>query len=317
MKKAEKGSSAKESKPALYDIIIVGAGPAGLSAGLFAARRNLKTLILGELVGGQMLMAHEVENYPGVEKISGPELAKIMEVQARKFGCEFKMEKAVAMDFRDWKKIVQTDSGKYEGKSVILATGSEHRVLGIAGEKEFLGRGVSYCAACDAPFFKGKTVAIVGGSDAAISYALLLKQYTDDVSLIHRRDELRAETANQKKLQEKNVKIIWNTLVKEIKGKDAVEKLILENVKTNKTSEMPIDGVFISAGNVPTTTLAKNAGVTLDTMGYVASDKEQKTNVPGVFAAGDICGGILQIAQAVGQGAIAATAAYKHAQNLK
>lgn len=306
----------KETKSGkIYDVIIVGAGPAGLTAGIFAGRRNLKTLIIGEIAGGQMWMAHEIENYPGVERTSGRELAEVMEVQARKFGCAIKTEKVVGLDLKGEKKTVKTDEGNYEGKSVILTTGSEHRVLGIKGEKEFMGRGVSYCASCDAPFFKNKKVAVAGGSDAAIAYALLLKEFTDDVFLIHRRDALRAETANQKKLGEKSINVVWNSEIKEIKGTKEVEKILVEDVKTGKTREIPVDGIFISIGNVPTTTLAKNAGIFVDAQQYVLTDKNQQTNLAGVFAAGDVCGGILQIAQAVGQGAVAGVSAYKYLQN--
>lgn len=314
--KNEKMKETEEKPGKIYDVIVVGAGPAGLSAGIFAGRRNLKVLIVGEMVGGQMWMAHELENYPGIERTSGQELAKTMEIQARKFGCEIKMAKVVALDLKGKIKTVKTDEGDFTGKAVVLSTGSEHRALGIKGEKDFLGHGVSYCASCDAPLFKSKKVAVVGGSDTAISYALLIKEFTDDVFLIHRGDSMRAEVANQKKLQEKNIRVIWNTMVEEIKGTKETEKLVVKDVKSGKISEIPVDGVFVSVGNVPTATLAKNAGVSLDAQNYISTDKEQKTNLPGVFAAGDVCGGILQIAQAVGQGAIAGVSTYKYIQNI-
>ena len=189
-----------------YDLIIIGAGPAGLTAGIYAGRRNIKTLIIGETIGGQMASATAIENYPGFESVSGLELAKVMEVQARKFGCEIKTERVVESNVE--KKTVKTDEKEYSAKAIIIATGTHYQRLGVKKEEEFLGRGISYCASCDAPFFKNKKVAVVGGSDAAIAAALYLKEYAD-VFLIHRRDELRAEIANQKKLFKLEIPVLW------------------------------------------------------------------------------------------------------------
>lgn len=293
-----------------YDVIIVGAGPGGLSAGIYSARRNLKTLILERgVIGGQMALATQIENYPGVEKTSGMNMAKTMEKQARAFGCEIRMEEVVDMDLR--KKIVTTNSDKYTAKAIILATGGGHKKLNIENEDKFLGRGVSYCATCDAPFFKGKRVAVVGGSDSAITAALFLSEYAKETYLIHRRDEFRAEEANQKKLEKSKVKVIKNKCVVRVEGKDKVERIVLKDTKDNRESKLEVDGLFIYIGTIPTTELAKKAGVELDNLGHIKTNKERETNLPGIYAVGDATGGIWQVAQAVGDGAVAAVNAYK------
>jgi thioredoxin reductase (NADPH) len=292
-----------------YDLIIIGAGPGGLTAGIYASRRNLKTIILeGGVIGGQMALATEIENYPGVDRISGMELAKRMADQARKFGCEIKMEQVKDIDLQ--KKTVSTDTGSYSATAIILATGAGHKKLGMENEDKFVGRGVSYCATCDAPLFKGKRVAVVGGSDSAIMAALYLAEHASEVSLIHRRGELRAEETNQEKLKESKVKLILNAIITKVEGSSKVERITLE--KEGKTEEMPIDGIFVYVGVVPTTALAKKAGVKQDELGYIETDKNKETNIQGVFAIGDSTGGIWQIAQAVGDGAVAAMSAYKY-----
>lgn len=293
-----------------YELIIIGTGPAGLTAGLFAGRRNLKTLIIGETLGGQMALAHVIENYPGVESISGMELAEIMKKQAEKFGCEIKFEKVIDMELRGDKKRIKTDEGEYFAKTVILATGGQHRKLNVEGEEKFLGRGVSYCASCDGVLFKGKRVAVIGGSDSAVTSAVYLSEICKEVFLIHRRNQLRAEEANQEKLKESKVKVIWNTVVEKIEGKDKVENLILKNVETSEKTELKVDGVFIEIGMVPTTEIAKKSGVATNEKNYIITNRKQETNVPGVYAAGDVTGALPQIAASNGEGAIAATNAY-------
>jgi thioredoxin reductase (NADPH) len=293
-----------------YDIIILGGGPAGLTAGLYAGRRSMKTLVLGELTGGQMSFAPRIENYPGIASISGMELTAKMAEQAKSFGCEIRAERVIGLDLKQEQKVVRTDAGEYRARAVIIATGAGHKKLEIPGEDRFLGHGLSYCATCDAVFFKGKRVAVIGGSDSAVVAALVLADAASETYLIHRRDELRAEEANRNALAASKVKVLWSTVVKEIKGADRVEALVLESTKTGAQSELAVDGLFIYAGTVPATELVKQAGVALDEKGFVIVTRKQETNIPGVYAAGDACGGILQISQAVGQGAVAAVNAY-------
>jgi len=299
-----------------YDIIIIGAGPAGLTAGIYAGRRKMKTLILERgVIGGQMTLAHEVENYPGVEKTNGMELAKVMEQQAKKFGCTIRMEEALDMDLKN--KVITTSNGKYKAKAVILATGGSHKKAEIENEEKFVGRGVSYCANCDAPFFKGKRVVVVGGSDSAISAALFAAEYAKEVHLIHRREEFRAEQANLDKMRKAKIDEVTCCIVVKIDGDKKVEKITLEDTNTKKRREMPIDGLFIYIGTTPTTELAKKAGVKVDKLGYIEKNDSKETNLAGVYAAGDATGGIWQISQAVGDGAVAAVSAYKYTQNSK
>jgi len=299
-----------------HDIVIIGAGPGGLAAGIYAARRNMKTLILERgVIGGQMALATEIENYPGVEKTQGMNIARTMEKQAREFGCEIRMEEVVEMDLK--KKVITTNTDKYEAKAVILATGGGHKKLNIENEDKFLGRGVSYCATCDVPFFRGKRVAVVGGSDSAILAALFVADYASETYLIHRRDEFRAEEINQNRLKKSKVKVLTNKCVVRVDGDKKVEKIVLKDMKDNKESIMDVDGLFIYIGTLPTTELAKKAGIKLDKLGYIETNSKKETNIKGVFAIGDATGGIWQIAQAVGDGAVAAVNAYNYAKNQK
>jgi thioredoxin reductase (NADPH) len=299
-----------------YDIIIIGAGPGGLAAGIYAARRNMKTLILERgVIGGQMALATEIENYPGVEKTQGMNIAKTMEKQAREFGCEIRMEEVVEMDLEN--KAIATNAGRYGAKAVILATGGGHKKLDIENEDKFLGRGVSYCATCDAPFFRGKKVAVVGGSDSAIMAALFIADYARETYLIHRREEFRAEGANQDKLKKSKVKVLTNKCVVRVEGDKKVERIVLKDMKDNKETKMDVDGLFIYIGTLPTTELAKKAGIKLDKLGYIEANSRKETNIRGVFAIGDATGGIWQVAQAVGDGAVAAVNAYNYIKNLK
>lgn len=293
-----------------YDVIIVGAGPAGLAAGIYAGRRNLKTLIIGELLGGQMSLAHIVENYPGVNEIRGLDLTNTMREQAEKFGCKIKIEKLGDMDLKGDIKKIKTNKAEYESKAVIISTGGQHRKLNIEGEDKFLGKGVSYCATCDGPMFKGKKVAIVGGSDTAIKYALYLIEICSEVYLIHRRDQFRAEEVNQQELKQSNVKLILNSTIEKIEGDKTLNKIKIKNVKTNEVSDLEIEGLFIEIGQVPTTEIAKKAGIETDDKDFIKVNRDQETNIKGVFAAGDITGGLQQISTAVGEGATAATNAY-------
>ena len=296
------------------ELIIIGAGAAGLAAGIYAARSGLKTLILEEkLAGGNTADAPIIENYPGFLSISGRELAQKMLAHCKKFNVEIhEMERVTGLNLKGERKTVKTDKAVYETKTVIIASGTHYRELGVPGEKEFYGRGVSYCGVCDGPLFKGKRVLVVGGGNAAAITALYIAGLASQVKLSHRRDVLRAEESLVKALESKeNVEILWNTELKEIKGKDLVEKVTLFNNKTGDTWELKIDGVFVQVGEVPNSQLAREAGVKVDEGGYIVVDVRQRTNIAGVYAAGDVTNHpVKQVGTAVGQGITAALEAY-------
>lgn len=297
----------------LYDVIIVGAGPAGITASIYAVRMGLKTLVLEKgMVGGLMLLAKEIENYPGFDGISGEELANRMKNQAKNLGVEIKNEEVIGMDLHTETKTVTTRGGRYATKSIITATGSEYRKLEVEGENEFAGKGVSFCAICDAPFFADRVVAVVGGGNSAASDALYLNEIAKKTYLIHRRDELRAEEMRQEKLRESGVEIILNSVVEEILGDNFVKSIRIRDVSSDKTRELRVDGVFISIGMVPTTVMVKGAGIKLDDKGFIEVNRNQETNISGVFAAGDCTGGLRQITTATGEGSTAATSAYNY-----
>jgi thioredoxin reductase (NADPH) len=293
-----------------YDLIIIGGGPAGLAAGLYAARRNLKTLVVFQLLGGQMSLAPSVENYPGSSPIPGIKLAEKMKKQAKKFGCKFKLETVVGLELKGEVKKIKTSEKEYKARAVIIATGSHYRKLEAEGEEKFIGKGVSYCAVCDMPLFKDKKVAIIGGSDTAVRSAMYASEIASEVYLIHRRDQLRAEEANQEKLKKTPVKIIWNSVVEKIEGDKFVNKIIIKNVNTNEKTELVIDGVFVEVGEVPTTEIVKTAGVEINEKNFIKVNENFETNIQGVFAAGDVTGSFAQIVVAAAEGAEAATNAY-------
>jgi thioredoxin reductase (NADPH) len=293
-----------------YDIIIIGAGPGGLAAGLYAARRKLRTLILSENLGGQMCLAHVVENYPGLEPISGMALAEKMKAQTEKAGCEIRMEAAVSMDIKGDVKTVKTRQGEYSAKALIIATGSHYKKLEAKGEDKFIGKGVSYCSICDGPLFQGKKVAVIGGSDSAVKSAIYLSSIAKETYLVHRRDQLRAEETNQEKMKASGVKMVWNSVVESIEGDSVVRKLILKDVNTNKTQELPIDGVFIEVGEIPTTELMKSAGIDVNEKNFIKVNGKYETSISGVYAVGDVTGALAQIITAAAGGADAATNAY-------
>lgn len=294
----------------VYDVIIIGCGPAGLTAGIYAGRRNLKTLLIGESMGGQQALAHIIENYPGIESISGMDLTETMKKQCENFGCEIKIEKVIDMELEGEIKKIKTGEGVYESKTVVLATGEMHRKLNVKGEDKFLGKGVSYCPTCDGPIFKGKKVAVIGGSDSAVTAAVYLSEIASETYLIHRRDKLRAEEANQEQLFKTKTKIIWDTTVNEIQGDNVVKKIKIKNVKTNEEKEVEVDGVFIEVGMIPSVEIAKKSGVEANEKNYIKVNRKQETNIKGVYAAGDITGALPQIISAGGEGATAATNAY-------
>ncbi|MGQ9530365.1 MAG: thioredoxin-disulfide reductase [Candidatus Bathycorpusculaceae bacterium] len=299
-----------------WDLIIIGGGAAGLAAGIYGARSGLKTLVLDEkITGGTMTDAPLIENYPGLQSISGMELAQKMVAHCRNAGVTIhEFEKVIGMDLKGDKKIVKTNKTIYEAKAIIIASGSHYREIGVPGEREFRGRGVSYCGICDGPLFKGKNVLVVGGGNSAVITALYLADIASKVKIAHRREEFRAEEALVKALKAKeNVEILWNTEVKEIKGERLVNKVILFNNKTKETKELPVDGVFIQAGEDPNSQLAKEAGVAVDEEGYIIVDVRQRTNILGVYAAGDVTNyPVKQVGTAVGQGITAALEAYGH-----
>lgn len=298
----------------IWDLIIIGAGPAGLTAGIYAARSGLKALIIEEkIAGGTLGDAPVIENYPGFEKISGAELAQKIVAQCRKLDTAIhEFEKVTSLDLKGKEKVVKTDKGFYKARTVIIASGSSYSELGVPGEKEFKGRGVSYCGICDGPLFKDKRVLVVGGGNSAVVTALYLAELASEVKVAHRRDAFRAEETLVKALLGKgNVEVFLNTELKEIKGGKLVEKAILFNNKTGEIKELPIDGVFVQVGEIPNSHLAREAGVEVDDHGYVIVDVRQRTNISGVYAAGDVTNHpVKQVGTAVGQGITAALETY-------
>jgi len=293
-----------------YDIIIVGVGPSGLAAGLYAARRNLKTLVIGEVLGGQMSLAHTVENYPGVEPLSGIELSEKMKKQAEKFGCEVKIDTVKGFDLKDEIKKIKTSEGEHTAKVIIIATGSHYRRLDVEGEEKFIGKGISYCSTCDGPLFRNKKVAVIGGSDSAVTAAIYLSEMASETYLIHRKNQLRAEEANQENLKKSPVKIILDSVVEKIEGDKFVNKITIKNVKTSETKELEIDGVFVEIGEIPTTEIVKAAGVEVNEKNFIKVNRKFETNIEGVYATGDVTGSFAQIVTAAAEGAEAVTNAY-------
>ncbi len=292
------------------DLIIIGGGPAGLTAGIYGARSGLKTLILEEkTLGGATADSPFIENYPGFLAITGLELVGKMAEHCRKFGVTVKeIEGARGLDFSGEMKIVETDQAVYSAPAVVIATGCQHRELGVPGESEFKGRGVSYCAVCDGAFFREKPIAVIGGGNSAASSALYLSNVASDVKLVHRRAQLRAAEALFRSLQDRKVKFLWNTVVKEIRGDSKVRSVVVYNSKTGETKEVDVEGVFVQVGEVPNSKLAVEASVKVDEGGYIIVDERQRTNISGVYAAGDVTNGpVKQIGTAVGQAIVAAT----------
>lgn len=294
-----------------YDIIIVGGGPAGLTAALYCARAKLNTLVLEKkMPGGQILNTERIENCPGFDSISGLELAQRMEQHARKFGANIKLEEMKEIHSEKDAKVVKTTQGVYHAGAVILAAGGEPRWLNVPGEKELLGKGVSYCALCDGPFFAEQTIAVVGGGDAAVGEAIYLTKFAQKVYLIHRRNSLRAKKELQGELlNNPKVEVIWDSVVEKIEGKDTVERILLKNVKTGKNSPLEVGGVFIYIGFVPNSNLFKK-NLELDERGYIKTDYKMSTSMEGVFAAGDVRFQLAkQITNAMSDGTTAAIAA--------
>ena len=301
-----------------YDIIIIGAGPGGLTAGIYAGRQGTKNLIIDrDLAGGLGREVPAMENYPGFDNISGLELIEKIKAQAVK-NCDLKeMEEVteIAKTDDEYRFTVKTDKDEYQTKSIILATGSSHSQLNVKGEEEFKGKGVSYCATCDGFFFAGRDIVMVGGGNSALQEALYLKNLGANVTIIHRRDEFRAQKQLQEMIKQAEINTLLNKTVEEIKGNMLVEAVILKDTKTGELTEVPTNGVFVSVGYIPHNELAKQLEVELDESGHIITDNDQKTNVEFVYAVGDVCVGLKQWVVACGEGAVAATSAFTDLQN--
>lgn len=303
-----------------YDVVIIGAGPAGLSAGLYAARARLKTLIIEkENAGGQIATTAEVENYPGsIENATGPSLVNRMVQQVEGFGAEKVTDNIVGVDFSGDIKILKGEKQTYEAKSVIIATGATPRPIGCPGERELTGRGVSYCATCDAPFFEDLEVYVIGGGDSAVEEAIYLTKFARKVTIVHRRDELRAAKSIQEKaFKNEKIDFLWDTVVTEVKGEGLLESMTIKNLKTGEEGEIKADeddgtfGIFVFIGYNPATKIFD--GVINMEGGYIITDENMKTNVEGVFAAGDNrVKSLRQVVTATADGAIAVIQAEKY-----
>lgn len=304
----------------MYDVIIIGAGPAGMTAALYASRSNLSVLMIERgAPGGQMNNTAEVENYPGFDSIMGPELAYKMYENVEKFGKENAYGIVMSIEDHGSYKEVICDDKSYEAKAVIIATGCEHRKLGVKGEEEFAGRGVSYCAVCDGAFFKNKRLVVVGGGDSAVEEAIYLTQFASEVVIVHRRDELRAQKIIQDRaFANEKISFVWDTVVEEIVGNEMVVTGVkARNVKTDEVSEIEANGVFIYVGLDPLTEPFKKAGITNEA-GWIETDQEMRTKIPGVYAIGDVREKTLrQITTAVGEGGIAGQQVFNYIEELK
>ena len=300
----------------IYDVIIIGGGPAGLSAAIYASRARLKTLLIEKNgCGGQMTTTCSLENYPGFNGgIDGFELARKFEDQAKDFGAEIIYDEAARIEYGLSKKVIAANC-TYETKTVIIAAGTHAKKMNIRGEEKFLGRGVSFCATCDAPFYKDKNVLVVGGGDSAIEEAVYISKFAKNVTIAHRRDKLRATKILQERMRlHPNISVIYNTVPKEISGRDFPEKITMTNIKTNENKDLKVDGIFVFIGLIPNTAFL--SGLALDEAGYVITDENMNTSVAGIFACGDIRKKQLrQVVTAVSDGAQAAISAQHYIEN--
>ena len=295
--------------PELYDLVIVGAGPAGLTAAIYAQRSRLKTLVLEKLSpGGQLLLSAQIENYPGFPgTISAHSLVERMQKQAENLGMNLKLEEVKNISQQNGRKIVRTFAEReYETSAIIIATGTRPNRLGVEGEEELTGRGVSYCAICDAPFFKDRIVAVVGGGSTALEESLYLAKFASKVYLVHRREMFRGEKIIAMRVMENpKIEIIWSSVVEEIYGEEKVEKIRIKNLKTRETSDLPCSGMFIFIGSNPNTKFVKGF-IELDDQGFIKTDERLEANIEGIFACGDVRNNLLkQIIVACGEGALA------------
>ncbi len=292
----------------LYDMIIIGGGPAGYTAALYAARAGLKTVVLEKLsAGGQMALTHMIDNYPGFEEgVDGFSLAEKMKAQAERFGAESKYAEVTKVDLKAEPKAVEADGEVYHGKTVVISTGANPRELGVAGERELVGKGIAYCASCDGMFYRGKTVVVVGGGNTAAADALLLSRIAKKVIVVHRRDTLRATKIYHEPLfNTENVEFRWNSRISELLYGDKLSGVHLVDIKTGEESTLECDGVFVSVGRVPATDLFVGQ-IELDESGYVVAGEDTKTSIPGVFAVGDVrTKTVRQVVTAVSDGSVA------------
>ena len=297
-----------------YDVVINGGGPAGLTAGLYASRARLSSLLIEKgLVGGQIVNAERVENYAGFpEGINGFELGQLMHQQATKYGLKTLLAEVTGIELQRGQKVIRTSEGDFIAKVVIIASGSERQKLGVPGEEKFIGKGVSYCATCDAAFFREQPVAVVGGGDAAITEALHLAKFASRVTVIHRRDQLRTGRILQEKaFSQPKIEFQWNSVVEKIEGGDLVKRIRLRQVKTRGEAALEVAGIFISIGLKPNTNYLKGI-LPLDVTGHIITDEKMETKIPGIFAAGDIrYNSARQAITAAGDGATAAIYAEK------
>ena len=292
----------------LYDMVIIGGGPGGYTAALYAARAGLRVVVLEKLsAGGQMALTQEIDNYPGFEEgIDGFELGEKMQNQAQRFGAETEYAEVTALDLAADPKVIETSEGTFHGRTVVIATGANPRELGLAGERELVGRGLAYCAACDGMTVRGKTAVVVGGGNSAAEDALLLSRIAQKVILVHRRDTLRAtKVYHEPLLKAENVEFRWNTAVEELLSEKKLTGVRLRDLKTGEVSDLACDGVFVSIGRTPVTELVRGQ-LKLDEGGYIVADETTATSQPGVYAVGDVRTKLLrQVVTAVSDGAVA------------
>ena len=301
------------------DVVVIGAGPGGLTAALYASRANLKTILLEKgAPGGELINTADVENYPGYSLISGPELATNMYEGAMRFGAEHAYGDVSHIEIHGDERHVHTADKVYVTSAVVMATGSHHRKLAVDGEDRLAGQGVSYCAVCDGFFFRNKNLVVVGGGDSAVEEGTYLTNFADKVTIIHRRDALRAQKVLQDRaFANEKVDFIWDSVVEAVKGENAVNALQLRNVKTGEVSDFAADGVFVYVGIIPNSSVVADLGIT-DEEGWILTNEKMETAVPGIFAVGDVRQTPLrQIATAVGDGSIAGHMAYQYIESLK
>ena len=300
----------------MYDLIILGAGPAGLATSIYASRYKIKHLVIGNVFDGSLAKAHLIENWPGEKSIKGSDLVMKFYEHAKSFGAEITEEEVVEVDKNNKEFIVKTGLNKvYKSKAILIALGTKHRKLNVSGEKKFLGKGVSYCAVCDSVFFKNKVTAVVGGSNSAAMAAELLSEYTEKVYIIYRKESMRCEPLVLERLKNNSkIEIIYNTNVTKVSGDKKVELVEIDK-KYNNSNEIKLDGLFIEIGLVPAVSFTKKLGIETDKNNYIIIDQSGATNIAGVYAAGDVTSGsnnLHQIVTAVSEGAIAATSAYEY-----
>ena len=305
---------------ASYDIFIIGGGGAGLTAALYTSRANLKTILLEKLTpGGQIALTDLVENYPGFpEGVTGTDISMRMEEQAKKYGTDIQYDEVLSITKAGAEFQIKTGKNTYQAKAVIIASGASFRTLGVPGEKELTGRGVSYCATCDGAFFKNKEIIVVGGGDSALQEGLFLTRFVNQLSVVHRRDKLRASPILQDRAKENSkIKFVWDTVVTRVDGDKKVERVKLKNLKTHTEKEFKTDGVFVFIGHDPATQFLKGF-IELDEKGYVKTNERLETSVTGVFAAGEVrAGAIKQLVSACGEGCEAALSAQAYLEELE